>query len=248
MKYQAIFFDLFNTLLHFDESRLFQAEYRGRPIRTSLAVIYPRLCDDWQLACSWEDFLDAFAEVSRRHRRLKADGRELPSLQRFDRLRRHLGIADEEVSQLMVDLHMEQMFRSMYLPEGNLEVLESLQGYPKVLASNFDHAPTVYRALKAFGLDRHLEAVFISHEVGWAKPSPRFFEAMLEKTGHSPDQCLYVGDDPLADCEGAGRAGFQVVWLNGSPNATQPSFPPRWRISRLKDLEIVLGREPAKGR
>ncbi|MEE8583220.1 MAG: HAD family hydrolase [Acidobacteriota bacterium] len=240
MKYQAIFFDLFNTLLHFDDRCLPRVEYQGKAIRTSMVELYKAGQQRWGLECSWEDFLEAFFEVSRQFREIKAaEGREYPSQRRFEMLRQHLGIADESASQVMVELHMEQLFRSIYLPGGNLEVLESLRKYPKVLASNFDHAPTARRALESFGLDRHLDSVFISDEVGWIKPSPRFFEAILQQTGFNAADCLYVGDDPRADCEGAGRAGFQVIWLN-STSTCQPAFPPQQRISRLAELKDLV--------
>ncbi len=240
MKYQAIVFDLFNTLLHFDDRCLPLTEYQGKFIRTSMVELYRQGQSRWNLDCSWQDFLEAFFEVSHQLREIKvAQGREYPSQRRFEMLRQHLGIEDESASQLMVELHMEQMFRSMYLPDGNLEVLETLGQYPKVLASNFDHAPTARRALKAFGLDRHLDSVFISDEVGWIKPWPQFFQAILRQTGLEAAQCLYVGDDPQADCEGAGRAGFQVIWLN-STSTYQPSVPPKKRISRLAELKDLL--------
>jgi putative hydrolase of the HAD superfamily len=49
---------------------------------------------------------------------------------------------------------------------------------------------------------------------GAAKPDARIFAALVEMTGVSAAQIMHVGDDPLADVDGARQAGMQAVWLN----------------------------------
>jgi putative hydrolase of the HAD superfamily len=46
------------------------------------------------------------------------------------------------------------------------------------------------------------------------KPDPRIFELLLERAGLGTAQVVHVGDDAVADVEGARRAGVTPVWLN----------------------------------
>lgn len=231
----AIFFDLFNTLLHFDFEKLPAVDHRGQVRRTTMVEVHRELTRAWGLTETLTSFLEAFDEASREMEQLKAGGREYPSRERFERLRRKLGLQDAAVTEIMVRVHMEGMFSMMYRPAENLDVLERLRGIPKALASNFDHAPTAKRALKAFGLEPHLDHVFISDEVGWRKPAPQFFQAICRDSGFDPSRCLFVGDDLEADVVGAARAGFQVAWLRAGRSAV-PVPEPRWTIKRLVEV------------
>jgi putative hydrolase of the HAD superfamily len=80
-----------------------------------------------------------------------------------------------------------------------------------VVASNFDRR--LLGVLEACKVRARLEAVYLSSEIGADKPSPRFFEAMIAKTGCAPGEILHVGDEPQADWEGAARAGLRVYPL-----------------------------------
>lgn len=60
--------------------------------------------------------------------------------------------------------------------------------------------------------------IWISGEVGVAKPDPRIFLLAAEKIGESPEHCLYVGDLDQVDGVGAEAAGFQYL------NATTKSL------------------------
>jgi putative hydrolase of the HAD superfamily len=91
-------------------------------------------------------------------------------------------------------------------------VLESLarEDYRLAIASNYDRR---LRSVVA-GLDdlKPVHEIFVSSEIGWRKPSVRFFHALVEQTGAQPDRILYVGDDYANDMLGAQAAGLQA-WL-----------------------------------
>lgn len=63
------------------------------------------------------------------------------------------------------------------------------------------------------------ERVFVSSQVGFSKPDPRFFASVAEQLAVPPSQVLLVGDDWVADCLGARAAGWQAIWLNRSGHA-----------------------------
>ena len=63
------------------------------------------------------------------------------------------------------------------------------------------------------GLDRYVDGVFVSEEMGVMKPDPRFFEICLEQIGAPRENCIMVGDSLTSDMLGACRASLKSVWF-----------------------------------
>jgi putative hydrolase of the HAD superfamily len=68
--------------------------------------------------------------------------------------------------------------------------------------------------LAIVGLDRLVDTIVISQEIGVAKPDARIFRHACELLGVLPEEALHVGDNPYADAEGAHGAGLRAVWLD----------------------------------
>lgn len=238
--FNAIYFDLFNTLLHFDFRRLPKVRHRGKELPSTLPGVLQIVRRHLDPPPTEEELIELFFDVSDRlEREKRAEDREFLSEVRFDRFRRELGIGDSSATERMVSAHMGEMFQTMYLPEANRRALERLGAFRKYVASNFDHPPTALRALEQTKILPHFDEVFISGDLGWRKPSERFFGQVLAATGDRADQCLFVGDDPTADLAGASRAGFQVAWLPLDSQA-KSEIVPLLRLETLSDLPEFL--------
>jgi len=243
LKFQAIFFDLFNTLLHFDFSGLPQVNFRGEALRTTTVSVYEKIKKQWSVTFSYEEFLEEFVETKEIVRKMRGpEHREIPSLQRFQILSDRLELKQKSAAKLILKAHTDEMLRTIYLPDENKVVLNKLSKYPLVLASNFDHAPTARAALRQFGIEEKFEFIFISEEVGWRKPGGVFFEKIFDDVPYKPNRCLYVGDDPEADVLGAGQVDFRVAWLTKSEPSIALNKSPMWTIQRLPQvLDIIDG-------
>jgi len=239
VRFQAIFFDLFNTLLHFDFSLLPQVEFQGQSLPTTSVEVYRQLSESRDPSFPYSRFLEEFQESLEIVTQLRnQEHREVSCLARFQILCKRLNVQDKSVAEFIVQVHMDELFRIIHFPDHKKALLDQLPDIPLILVSNFDHALTVRRALREFGLEERFEAIFISDEVGWRKPGDEFFNVVLKTTGYSPQQCLYVGDDPEADLYGATRQGFQVAWLVENRQPEDLPVQPRWIIH---DLSQVLG-------
>jgi putative hydrolase of the HAD superfamily len=77
--------------------------------------------------------------------------------------------------------------------------------------------------IRALALQSHVppEHIFISGAVGFAKPDPRIFAAVNERTGTTADICWYVGDSWRNDVVGASLAGWKVLWFNHRQTAPE---------------------------
>lgn len=105
-----------------------------------------------------------------------------------------------------------------------LPVLDSLAGrLPLAIISNFDRR--FHSVSAGLGIAGYFSQVLLSGEIGAAKPSPRLFSAAREALNCAPEAIFHVGDDPIADWQGARNAGFQVFELSRPANSLQ-DLPP----------------------
>jgi HAD superfamily hydrolase (TIGR01549 family) len=91
--------------------------------------------------------------------------------------------------------------------------------------------------LVRLGVDRLVDAVVISDEIGHAKPASAAFDAALQAVAGRAGTAAAVGDDLEADIEGALAAGLGgAVWLT-----TSDRTPPDHRILKVRRLDQVVG-------
>jgi putative hydrolase of the HAD superfamily len=99
------------------------------------------------------------------------------------------------------------------LEPGALDLLQDLRGtgFRLGVISNFDLR--LYEILKYVGVLDLFEQIIVSSQVGADKPSPRIYEEALRRFGVEPAELLHVGDDEIADGEGARSLGVHTFIL-----------------------------------
>jgi HAD superfamily hydrolase (TIGR01549 family) len=85
------------------------------------------------------------------------------------------------------------------------------EGYKLGLISN-----THWRFLPSLReqFEEFFDVITLSYEHGYVKPHPSIFMTTLEKLGVKANQSLHVGDDPIADIQGARNIGMKTVFVN----------------------------------
>lgn len=69
------------------------------------------------------------------------------------------------------------------------------------------------------------ELTILSYQHGVAKPSPTLFQILTERLagrGITPDETLFIGNDPQHDILPAAAAGFQTALFTGHPDSLRP--------------------------
>lgn len=64
------------------------------------------------------------------------------------------------------------------------------------------------------GLSAHFDAMHYAADLGWAKPSPRFYAAIEARTGFRPDEIFFIDDKP-ANVEAALARGWSAAHWTG---------------------------------
>ena len=81
--------------------------------------------------------------------------------------------------------------------------------------------------------------VFISEDVGYAKPDKRYFDSVLEKIGATSDDCIVVGDSLSSDIDGAINSGIDCIWYNRK-NEDAAGRTPTYTIFDIAETENIL--------
>ena len=97
--------------------------------------------------------------------------------------------------------------------------------------------------IKAEILDRILDHIFISEDLGVEKPNLGFFDKVFGTIGaHTPDEVLIVGDSLTSDIRGGNNAGIRTCWFNPAGKENTLGVRVDYEISRI-DQVIALVNE-----
>ncbi len=96
-----------------------------------------------------------------------------------------------------------------------VDTLKALRakGYRLGIITN---GPTVqqHRKLDVADIRRYTDTVLVSAEEGVHKPQAELFVRAAARLGLSPRQCVFVGDHPVNDIEGALQSGMRAVLID----------------------------------
>ena len=99
--------------------------------------------------------------------------------------------------------------------ENSIPLLKELKarGY---LTGVITNGPSVLQNHKmdTSGLRPYCDIVVVSGDEGVHKPDPRLFEITAERLCVKPQECVYVGDHPVNDIQGALSAGMGAIRMN----------------------------------
>ena len=98
------------------------------------------------------------------------------------------------------------------------------------------------RKLAALALDRSFDAILVSGEEGVRKPDAEIFRRALARLEVEAHDAMFVGDHPVADVEGAHRAGLLAVWMF-VPYWPPPNLPNPHVVSSLHEILPILDGE-----
>jgi len=122
------------------------------------------------------------------------------------------------------------------------ETLDRLQReeYRLAIASNFDHR--LHDVSRGNEILKRFDVLLTSAELGFRKPSPRFYEELGRRLNASPNEMLMVGDHPVHDVQAARSAGLDAVLIDRDRRFEQETG----RISQLTCLMGLI--PPGEGR
>lgn len=93
-------------------------------------------------------------------------------------------------------------------------------GYEIYLVTN-GVSDVQHNRVNKIGLDKYINGMYISDEIGYAKPDKRFFEYVLDDIRATNDDFIVVlGDSLTSDIAGAINANLKYIWFDFSNQGT----------------------------
>ncbi len=198
---KAVCFDLGNTLIEFGPRQL-KSQY-GR-LTEVLEELFGT-CDEGRLKKIRDRQIVAPYHNGYREGVLEDVCREL--------IEELYGIAaSEEQVAALARVRFESFLEVVELSDEVVPLLRRLrERYRLAVLSNYPCGRSIRAGLDKVGLTEFFEVIVVSGEVGFVKPHPEPYGQLLGQLGEAPAACVYVGDNWLADIQGAKKAGMSAV-------------------------------------
>lgn len=98
--------------------------------------------------------------------------------------------------------------------------------------------------LQKTGLAEFFQAVFISEQIGVAKPDVRVFEHIFKQLNiTTKETVLMVGDTLTSDIQGGVNAGVDTCWYNPHSHENHTELTPTYEIKSLHELLALMASE-----
>jgi len=228
MQYDAIFFDIGNTLYFYN---------------------YEFLCG---LLSERFNIEVNRAEIAEAHRKaqLSVISQGLDGLTHAEILDRTYGRwfelvgIDERVRGSVIDSIRRHPFKHMFwtrMDEGTKEMLDWFRERGMRLGVISNAEGQIKRLLDHTGLDSRFEVIIDSSEVGVAKPDAEIFRLALEGLGASPERSIHVGDIIEIDVAGARGAGLTPILVDREGRNSDAGCITVARAVDLPNLSIFSG-------
>lgn len=196
MKYAAVVFDLFGTLVDNFSLR----EIRGVLMRMASIVSAPS--DDFvQL------WFDTFNE--------RGTGVFKSGEDNIKHICRELGVNTED-AQIKQAAQIRHQFtvHSLKPRADAVEVLSYLKSEDYKTGLITDCSSEVPAIWKDIPFAPMIDVALFSCQIGMKKPDPRIYQLAIEQLAIRPSECLYIGDGSSQELTGAAQAGMHPVLIN----------------------------------
>ena len=227
-KYTTLFWDLDDTLLDFkkcERNALLKsfAKY-GRSVGDDVVSLYSKINESY-----WKRL--ELGEVTR------------PELLvgRFRTLFETLMITDLDPVEFRLTYN-EELSKSAFLFEDAWEVVSACKnlGFAQYVVTN-GVAGTQKSRMHLSKLEKLMDGLFISEEIGAEKPSAAFFQAVFEKLGGlNPKEVLLIGDSLSSDMKGGKNVGLATCWFNPKKKPADKEIPVTYEIRSLPDVLALI--------
>ena len=113
------------------------------------------------------------------------------------------------------------------------------KGYKIGLVSN-GKTPFQEHNFYALGLTQYFSTIIVSEAIGLRKPDKEIFAYACNQLNCSPSDCIFIGDNPKADIEGAKNVGMKTIFFN--PNQILKPPITDESIHHYDELELAINR------
>lgn len=155
--------------------------------------------------------------------------------------------ANDDRVKAALNVFFQDFIDTLSLREGAKKLIKKVRQQCRLgLISNFTHAPVIYKSLRKLGISEFFNAIVISEENGWRKPSPKIFQNALNRLQVSAEQAVYIGDSPIEDIKGANQAGLRTIFVPSQFNTLKDLMESKQKPDCIQKDLLTINQNLAK--
>jgi HAD superfamily hydrolase (TIGR01549 family) len=144
-----------------------------------------------------------------------------------------------------LNVFFREFIDTFELRDNAKKLLEQTTAQTKVgLISNFTYAPVIHSSLRKIRIHPYFNAVVVSEENGWRKPSPHIFRDALKRLQVEAHEAVFIGDSPVEDIKGAKDTGLKTVFVtsqfNNQKDLKESKLKPDYTAKDLTTISMIL--------
>jgi 2-haloacid dehalogenase len=228
MRYTTVLFDADGTLLDFAKSE-------DEAVRE--AMIMSKITPDDEKVATYSKINKGLWEMLER----KEIEKSVLLYRRFELFCEHYSYTAD--AKKMASDYMSLLSQKGYMLDGAKELLQSLRGKVKmyIVTNGVDF---IQRSrYERSGICDFFDGIFISGELGYEKPDPKYFEKVESSLGAlDKENTIVVGDSLTSDIRGANNYGLDSCWYNPKLKKNNSTALPTYIASSFDDVYNIIER------
>ena len=135
--------------------------------------------------------------------------------------------------------------------DGALEFVKKLKGNiagARIYIASNGATVNARGRIASTGLDRYIDGLFVSEDMGATKPDAAFFDICLDRIGEPGSSCIMIGDSLSSDMLGAKNASLDSVWFmpSGDVEEAMTAYEINYCASSYDELFDILKKWSAR--
>lgn len=220
-----VFFDLDHTLWDFEKNS---------------ALAFEQVLEELKLPFSIEDFLTYYVGINAAYWDRYSLNQVTQEELRVGRIRdtfAQLDYTTDVNSMLEVgNKYLMNLPKHNHLFDGAIEILDYLQDQYSLHIITNGFSAVQEQKLKNSGIQKYFKTVTDSELAGVKKPNADIFTYALNRASIGVKQSVMIGDNLLADIEGAQRVGMDVIYFNEHQKVVSDTIPQVTELIAIKNL------------
>lgn len=145
------------------------------------------------------------------------------------------------VAQNISDKYIERLATKSYMIDGALELCRNLHDRFRMYIVTNGQKYIQERRLFPAPLFEYFDDCFISEDIGYEKPSIKYFEHVAASIpDFDPARAIVIGDSLTSDMQGGINAGIDTCWYNPANKNVPENMKLTYIVNELSQIEDIL--------
>ncbi len=137
--------------------------------------------------------------------------------------------------------YIERLATKSYMLDGAEELCKKLYGKFKMYIVTNGQKDIQKSRLFPSPIFKYFDGCFISEDVGYEKPSIKYFEAVTAQIEeYDPKTTIIIGDSLTSDMQGGINAGIDTCWYNPQCKELPEKYDLTYVVKSFEEIENIL--------